>query len=438
MPAAATPSGDRGRLSPQLVRAIGRWTLTALVVNCIIGSGIFGLPGDVARLVGRAAPWAYLIAAVGIGVIVAVHAELASQFQDAGGPYLYAREAFGRFWGIQIGWFAWLVRLTSGAANANLFVTYLGEFWGQATAPWSRAVLLTALVGGLAATNYRGVQGGVRLSNLLTVAKLVPLGAFIIAGLILARQEPAAASTAGVGVANWMSAVMVLVFAFGGFEVALIPMAEAKHPRRDAPFALFAGLAVITLVYVLAHVVCMWSLPNLPGSARPLADAARAFVGPAGAIVMAVGAMLSTFGNLSAQLVGVPRLTYALAQHGDFPRILSTVHPRFRTPHVSIVLWAVLVLGLAIYGNFIWNAILSVAGRLVIYAVACAALIQLRRKRPDADAFRLRGGNIFAVVGMAFCTALALRMTAVHAKIILTLMAVATLNWLVVRAKRHR
>jgi len=406
------------------------------VINCIIGSGIFGLPADVAKLVGGGGPWAYVLAAAGIGIVIAVHAELASQFRVAGGPYLYSREAFGQFAGIQIGWFALLVRFTSAAANANLFVVYLGEFWSGATLPWARAGILVAFVGSMAAANYRGVKSGVRLSNTVTVAKLVPLAFFIVAGLLLVSRPTGGVPVPDVGVANWMNAVTVLVFAFAGFETAIMPMAEAKDPRRDAPFALFTGLAVITVAYILIHVICMWTLPNLATTTRPLAEVARVLIGPGAAVLMAAGAMLSTYGNITAQLVGVPRLMFALAQSGDFPRVLGVIHSRFRTPSVAIVLWAVLVIGLAIYGNFIWNAVLSVAARVVTYGAGCAALIRLRITRPDADALRLPAGNVLAVIGLVFCAAIALRMNGDHARIIGAVAAIGIVNWFVVRRRR--
>jgi amino acid transporter len=154
------------------------------MINGIIGSGIFGLPDDVARLLGRAAPLAYLIAAFGIGIIMACFAEGASRFAEAGGPYLYARRAFGSLTGILIGWFAWLVRLTSVAANANLFVVYLGEFFPAATLPVPRAAILTLLIGLLAVVNIRGVGSGANVSNAFTAAKLLPLTVFIFAGLV--------------------------------------------------------------------------------------------------------------------------------------------------------------------------------------------------------------------------------------------------------------
>jgi amino acid transporter len=159
-PSPATAAITRDPARPELVRAIGRWTLTGLVLNSIIGSGIFGPPGAIAKLLGPAAPVSYIVGALVIGVLMAVFAEVSSQFRESGGQYLYAREALGRFAGIQIGWFFLLVRLTSAGAVLNLFVTYLGEFWPAATTPLIRALIMSALVGGLALVNYRGVRAG--------------------------------------------------------------------------------------------------------------------------------------------------------------------------------------------------------------------------------------------------------------------------------------
>lgn len=419
-----------------LARAIGRWTLAALVLNSIIGSGIFGLPDDVAGRVGAAAPLAYLIAAVGIGVIMACFAEVASQFREAGGPYLYTRQAFGQFAGIQMGWFAWLVRLTSAAANANLFVEYLAEFWPQATSAVPRATLLTLLIGGLAGVNVRGVSAGAQVSNAFTVAKLFPLAVFIAAGLfLLGGAIPIGSSAAGVG--DWLQAVLALMFAYGGFEAAILPMGEAKNPRRDAPFALFAGLAAVTVIYTLIHVVVMAALADPSTSQRPLADAARQFLGPAGAAFIALGAMISTFGYLSGQFLSAPRLTYAFAEQKDFPGFFAAVHPRFRTPHVSILVYAGIVWLLAVYGSFIWNAILSAVARLFTYGLVCAALIALRAQRPQADAFRLPAGRVFGVLGIAFCAVLVTQMGRTHLRIVVAIAAVALINWILARRESN-
>jgi APA family basic amino acid/polyamine antiporter len=419
-----------------LVRAIGRWSLAALVINSIIGSGIFGLPSIVARQVGRWAPLAYLIAAAGMGVIMACFAEVASRFREAGGPYLYARVAFGRFAGIQMGWLAWLVRLTSAGANANLFVIYLGQFWPGAQEPFARALILLALIGFLAAVNIVGVSAGARLSNLFTVAKILPLVVFIIAGLAVARGvHPVGAATGGSG--EWLKALLVLVFVYGGFESALMPMSEAKNPERDAPFALFAALVTCATVYTLIHLVVMTYLPDpLPAEqplAAPLAAAAQKFMGSAGAALISVGAMVSVYGLLSGIMLGAPRLTFAFAEQKDFPQIFARVHNRFRTPHWSIVICAGLSWLVAVKLSFVNNAVLSAVARLLTYGLVCVALPVLRRKQPGGAAFRLPAWPVFVGLGLVFCVVLVARMGRAELVVIASTAALALVNWLWVR-----
>jgi basic amino acid/polyamine antiporter, APA family len=160
---------------PTLVRAIGRWSLAALTINCIIGSGVFGLPSVISGLVGASSPFAWLFAAGATGLVMACFAEVASRFDQSGGVYLYARTAFGRTFGITIAWTGWLARLTAAAANANLFVIYLAEFWPAAKNPIPRLLILTLLLGVLAAVNYVGVRRGAVLSNVFTAGKLLTL-----------------------------------------------------------------------------------------------------------------------------------------------------------------------------------------------------------------------------------------------------------------------
>jgi len=417
---------------PQLVRAIGRWTLTALVINAIIGSGIFGLPTDIARLLGPVAPLAYLAAAVGMGIIMACFAEVASQFREAGGPYLYAREIFGRFIGIEVGWLAFLVRLASAAANANLFVISLGLFFPGATEKWPRIALLTLVLGFLCFINVRGVRSGAQFSNFFTVAKILPLLLFVAAGIgFTAGRFPVGMAEASAN--DWFLATLALVFALGGFESSLMPMSEVKDPRRDAPFALFVALAVCATLYTLIHLVVMALVPTAQMSARPLADAAGAMFGPVGASLMAAAAMLSTYGYLSGQMLSAPRMPYAMAEQRDFPAQLAAIHPRFRTPYVSIVVYTVLALALAIYGNFFWNAILSAVARLFVYGPVAAGVIALRQRAPNADAYRLPAGWLFSVLGMAFCAVLVLRMERHHLYVLLAITVVSLANWLWVK-----
>ncbi len=420
--------------SPALVRAIGRWSLAALLLNSIIGSGIFGLPSVIAGLVGRDSVFAYLVAAAGMGLIMACFAEVASRFTAAGGPYLYARAAFGRFAGIEMGWLSWLVRITASAAGANLFVIYLVGFWPQAGQPVFRFLVLTLLLGILVAVNYRGVKSGTQLSNFFTVAKLLPLAIFIFAGLLYLvlghRSGSSALPVSSPGNSQWMQAVLLLVFAYGGFEAGLMPMAEAKNPRRDAPFALFVALLTCTLVYTLIQVVVMGTLPDPTQSERPLAAAARYFLGDFGSTLISLGALVSLYGYLGSMMLNSPRLTFALAECGDFPAFFAAVHPRYRTPHLSIVFFGILVWAMAIWGNFRWNVTLSAVARLFAYGVVCAALPVLRRKQPGGAAFRLPGGQIFVLLGIAFSLLLATRMGRSELEILSVTAVVALLNWI--------
>jgi APA family basic amino acid/polyamine antiporter len=425
--------------SPQtgLVRAIGRWSLAALAVNSVIGSGIFGLPATVAGLLGKRSVLAVLIAGAAMGVIIACFAEVASQFSEAGGPYLYARTAFGRLTGILVGWMFYLAQTAAPAANANLFVIYLGEFWPQAKQPWPRFVILTLLVGVLALINARGARQGTAVSNIFTVAKILPLLMVVLAGAAVTIIHPAPWGAAGpIPVSAWMKAMGLLIFAYGGFETAMAPMSEAKDPGRDAAFALFVALIACTVIYALVQWVVVGVLGPGATTDRPLAEVARTTMGNRGAALVAIGALVSVYGYLGAKLLGMPRLTFALAKGGDLPSLFAAVSPRYHTPWFSILFYSVAVWGLALVGNFAWNVTLSVVARLFYYAVVCAALIALRRKQPLAKGFRLPGGPVLAVFGVAISIALATQVDLSKSLILAATVAAAVLNWLWVRKVR--
>jgi amino acid transporter len=422
---------------PELVRSIGRWALAGLVINGVIGSAIYGLPSVISGKLGGAAPWAWVVAALLIGVVIACFAEVASRFREAGGPYLYARATFGRFAGVQTGWMAYLARLTASATVANLFVIYLGEFIPGITTRMASLLVLTLLIGGLAAVNYRGVGLGARVSSLLAVLKLLGLGLFVVAGLSwIATHGSVATPPTPPGARPWLESLLILVFAYGGFEAALMPLAEARNPERDAPVALLVALVAATLVYTLGQTVVTLTLPNPAATTRPLAESARVFLGSGGAGFMAGCALLSTFGYLAGGMVNVPRLTFAMAEQGDLPRLFQSVHPRFRTPQVSILCYAGLVWALAASGSFLQNLTLSVVARLVTYGLVCAALPVLRRRDGRADSapparFHLPAGPLFAGLGVLGMLVVATQVSLREAAIMAVVIALASAHYFV-------
>ena len=427
-------TGQRAASTEGLVRVIDRWSLAALTVNCIIGSGVFGLPSALAQKAGRASILGVVLAGAAVGAVMASFAEVASRFTETGGPYLYAREAFGRFMGIQVAWLVWFVRLTACAANANLFVIYLGEFWPRAPQPLPRLIILTVLIGMLAAINFRGVRAGINASSAFTVAKLASLGVVCVAGAFylvgMGRIVPA--ETAWPPTNAWLQAIVLLIFAYGGFEAALISTGEARDPRRDVPFGLFAALLTSTVIYGLIQWVVVGVLPDPGHSERPLADVARIVVGQGGAALISVGALFSVYGYLSGNILATPRITFALAERGDFPPVFALVHKRFHTPYFSIFVFALLVWVLALVGSFTWNVTLSAGSRLFYYGVVCAALPVLRRKQGPA-LFRVPGGTWIALLGVMICVGLLTRIDYSKSLILLAAVAVALLNWLLVR-----
>jgi basic amino acid/polyamine antiporter, APA family len=286
------------------------------------------------------------------------------------------------------------------------------------------------------------VRAGTQVSNLFTAAKLVPLFAVIVLGLFVLKHHhhwnigtvPIASPSAS----QWLKAMLLLVFAYGGFETALAPMSEAKNPRRDAPFALFTALVVCTVIYALIQWVVVGVLPDAMHSQRPLADVARLVVGPVGAALVAVGALISFYGYLSAKILAMPRVPFALAERGDFPQAFAAVHRRFHTPYVSILVFAAMVWGLALIGDFKWNVTLSAVARLLYYGVGCAALPVLRRKQLEGASamFHLLAGNFFAILGVILCVILVTRVDFGQSMILVATIALAFVNWAVV-ARRN-
>ncbi len=415
-----------------LVRAIRRADLVALIVNNVVGAGIFGLPATAFALAGDFSLFAFVACALVMTSIVACFAELGSRFTATGGPYLYARVAFGPWIGFQVGWLLWLARVSAFAAICNLMLGYLGYFWPGAN-EW-RAAIIVIVVVALTLLNLLGVRRATVTSTVFTVGKLIPLLLFIAVGLFfVSRTSYSFAALPVYG--DFSQAVFIVAFAFMGFEVGGIPAGETNEPRRHVPFALLTAIVVIAALYVLVQLICIGTLPELATSPRPLADAASRVMGPAGAAVIAAGALISVTGTMNVVVLTTPRLLYAMAEQGDLPRVLAVTHARFRTPYVAILMSAAAMLVFTLSSTFVTALTISTISRLLTYAAACIALPVLRR-RADVEpaAFVLPGG--LAIPAAAVALTAWLLSNSSRAELI-AVAGTAAAGWLVYLVARH-
>jgi len=383
-----------------LVRGIRRWDLVAVTINGIIGAGIFGLPAKTFALIGNYSLIAFVACALIVCLIILCFAEVGSRFEETGGPYLYAREAFGETVAFEVGWLIWLARLTAFAANCNLMISYLAFFWPPASGPVQRAIIIVLVVLALSLVNIVGIRQTTIASNVFTIGKLIPLLIFVAAGLFFLNRGAFAFGPAP-STGAFSQSVLLLVYAFTGFEMAAIPAGEIRDPRRALPRALLIAIGVVAVLYILIQVVSIGTLPGLASSGKPLADAGQRFLGTTGAAIISAGAIISIVGNLNIILLSGSRVPFAIAERGQLPRFLAQVHRRFATPHISILISAAVMMFLTLKSSFVAALTISAIARLVTYAATCAALPVLRRRR-DAPAavFRVPGGTIIAILSL--------------------------------------
>jgi len=366
--------------TPSLRRELGPWDLTAIGVNQVLGGAVFAVPATIAASVGGWSPW--MVGAVGLAsmLFALAFAEVASRFDGTGGSYLYTRAAFGRFAGFEVGWMMWFTRVASWAAVINVLVSSLGFYWPSMAVGLPRAILIATIIIILTAINIRGIRLSSFVVNLLTLGKLVPLAVFVVAGVFFvewSRLRPGPLP----GVTDVSASGLLLIYAFGGYEVVPVPGGEARNPRHDVPFALIMTIAFIALLLTLTQIVAVGTFPQLAASKTPLADAAALFLGAGGAALITIGAVVSATGNNIGGAISGSRNLFALAEQGDLPHVFAWVHPTYRTPVNAIVITSVAALILAVSGTFQTMATASAISRLVLYVGTCASAIRLRNRR---------------------------------------------------------
>ncbi len=391
-----------GEAKPEvsLKREIGSLGIGTLTLNGQIGAGIFALPAIAVAQVGAFSPWMYVICTFLIMTMVLSFARAAGFFRSTGGPIVYATSAFGPFAGFQTGWLLSLSRVAAFAANSNLLVTYASWFWPTLEAGTAHALAVVFVCLALTALNVFGVRRGVHALYLLTALKLLPLVLVVVMGM--SYFDPASLLNVSVpGPRTLGETTLILMYAFIGFESAVIPAGEARNPRKDIPRAMIGTVIVTAAIYILIQIACVSVKPDLGTSSKPIVDVAEILMGPVGAALLTLGAVFSIGGNLSASMMTAPRMIYALARDRSLPAWFGQVHRVFSTPANAIIFYGALALALALSGSFVWLAVMSTLARLLSYMVSIAALPRLGKIKEGS--FRLPGGYAIPVLAFVLC-----------------------------------
>lgn len=400
-------TGDVARAEEKLLRQLTLPGLWLLIINGMIGAGIFGLPGELARLAGPGSVWVFVLCALMIAPIMLCFMQLASYFRGTGGPILYASSAFGPMAGFQIGWLYYISRVLSFAANLNLLLTSLGYFWPGAMDPARRVALAFAICALMVLCNVVATRGAIGVLGSLTVLKVAPLIVVVAVGMVAGDIGSLLPAAPAVGIGDLGAALFLVIYAYVGFEGGLVPAGEARHPQRDLPRALLLALVVCALLYASIQAVALAHLPALSTSARPLVDLAASLMGEPGALLMLLAIIASVGGNLLGAMFATPRLTYRMALDGFLPAALGRVHPRFHTPATSIILYGAASFAFAVSGGFVWLAGLSVFARIILYGVCVAAMPRLQRRHgSEPGVLRLPGGMLWMGLALLVCAVL--------------------------------
>jgi amino acid transporter len=399
----AIPAGNPDAL---LSRELGTRQLAANIFNYTVGSGIFVLPAFAVLQLGTAAPLAYVACAIIIGLVVMCFAEAGSRVSATGGPYAYVETALGPMWGFVAGCLV-LATGTSAAAAVSSVLARSILTLAPGTSIWVNRLVIVLLVSTLVAINYRGVKTGARVIETVTVAKLLPLLAFVAIGVFFIEPSNLV-WTAVPEAGSVLSTAGIVIFAFSGIEGSLMPSGEVKNPSKTVPRAAFLALGAATLLYLAIQFVALGIMGTDLAQDRttPLASAAGAIVGPIGRTILVVGAVISMFGYLSANVLSEPRGLFAMSRDGFLPRILKSVHPRFHSPHKAIVIYGVIVASIALSGTFETLTIFANLSALMLYFLCAIAAYILRRNdvRTDGEPFLAPGGTL---VPIAACLSLA-------------------------------
>ncbi len=385
---------------PQLVRALGLWEATSIVAGIMIGTGIFIVPAEITRAVGTRDAALSVWAVAGLFSLLGAlsFAELAAMMPQAGGQYVYLREAYGPLLGYLCGWSFFVAAQTGGIAVLAVgFAEYSNEF--LPLSPWEQKAAAAGAIAVLTAINYRGVREGGVLQSILTGVKVGAIAVLTLLGYVLVKGLPPGPSSLAMPAghrffASFGVAMVAAFWAYEGWNACTFAAGEVKRPERNVPLALVLGTSAVIVIYLALNLVYYRVLPldQVARSTRVGADAAVHIFGHTGSYLVSLLIIISTLGSLNGSILAAPRVYYAMAKDGLFFRWCARVHPRFHTPYVALLVqggWAIALVAAGTYEQLFTYAIFAA---FVFYALGALAVVVLRRSKPDAPRpFRVLG-----------------------------------------------
>ena len=379
-------------------KKLGLFSMILLGINSIIGSGIFLLPGKVYNLAGQNSMFIYIFATLLVLSILLCFAEVGSMFDKNGGAYLYSKKAFGDFIGFEVGTMSWVIRIISWSTLAVGFATALGSFWPESATEY-KGYIAAILVTLLSINSLFGIKSTKIMNNVITIAKLVPLIVFIIVGIFFIKFVNIVPS--GNVVNSSMGPAIILVFyAFTGFESFIVASGEMENPKKNLPVALITTIFICAIIYILIQIVCMGILGDrLFENSIPIADASSVFLGNYGKVFISVATLISIFGiNIGSSIV-TPKCGSARAEEGSLPAFIGKTN-KYGAPYVAIIISLICCIPLVLTGSFEQLAVMSVIARFAQYIPTCLSVIVLRKRTDVKASFKIPFGPVIPMVAI--------------------------------------
>ncbi len=387
-----------------LKKYLSSFDLTNLIIGSVIGADIYITPGLTAAMMGPASILVWVLAGIFALVIALVFSYTSYYVPMVGGPFAFVTKAFGKFYGFLTGWLMLIAEMMALPLFAIVFTRYLHYF--IELEPWQEVLVKGLFIFSLTTVNIFGVKLGGRVNDVLTIMKLAPLVLVIVLGFVFLTYNPEKISQnytpiAPLGWENFGSALVLIFWAYAGFEMGTLPASEVKNPKQVIPKAIIIGMLLVVLFYLSTNFVLYGTINwvELSHSTLPLVLAGTLVIGYVGGMIVSFGALASVSGTSSSFVLGVSRLYYAMSDEGLLPKVFSKVHKKYNTPYMALIIQGIIAFFLSMYAGITQLISFSIFNMAIMYIFVCLSLVVLKKEKET----KFIGQNILPFIGIAIC-----------------------------------